>query len=57
MEKLLESTYFDNVDSLRYFQESIRRKGIVEELENLGIKEGGIQYLFVAMNLNFSTNK
>ncbi len=41
MEKLLESTYFDNVDSLRYFQESIRRKGIVEELENLGIKEGG----------------
>lgn len=40
VEKLLESTYFDNVDSLRYFQESIRRKGIVEELENLGIKEG-----------------
>ena len=42
VEKLLESTYFDNVDSLRYFQESIRRKGIVEELENLGIKEDSV---------------
>lgn len=40
VERLLESTYFDNVDSLRYFQETLRKKGIIEELENLGIQEG-----------------
>lgn len=40
VERLLESTYFDNADSLRYFQETLRKKGIVEELEKLGIEEG-----------------
>ena len=40
VENLIESIYFDDVDSVRYFQETIRKKGIVEELENLGIEEG-----------------
>ncbi|MDR7870264.1 MAG: GTPase ObgE [Tissierellaceae bacterium] len=40
VENLLESIYFDDVDSVRFFQESIRKKGIIEELENLGIEEG-----------------
>ncbi|WFA09501.1 GTPase ObgE [Tissierella sp. Yu-01] len=40
IERLLYSTYFDDVDSLRYFQDVLRRKGVVEELEKLGIKEG-----------------
>ena len=40
VENLIESIYFDDVDSVRYFQETIRTKGIVEELENLGIEEG-----------------
>ncbi|NLY44871.1 MAG: GTPase ObgE [Tissierella sp.] len=40
VENLLESIYFDDVDSVRYFQETIRKKGIVEELEKLGIEEG-----------------
>lgn len=40
VENLLESIYFDDVDSVRYFQDTIRRKGIVEELEKLGIQEG-----------------
>lgn len=40
VENLIESIYFDDVDSLRYFQETIRKKGIIEELENLGIEEG-----------------
>lgn len=40
IERLLEKTYFEDVDSLRYFQESIRRNGIVEKLEELGINEG-----------------
>lgn len=40
VDNLLESIYFDDVDSLRYFQETIRKKGIIEELEKLGIEEG-----------------
>ncbi len=40
IERLLESIYFDNVDSVRYFQETLRKMGIVEKLEELGIKEG-----------------
>lgn len=40
VENLLESIYFDDVDSVRYFQDIIRKKGIVEELEKLGIEEG-----------------
>ena len=40
VENLIESIYFDDVDSVRYFQETIRKKGIVEELEKLGIEEG-----------------
>lgn len=40
IERLLESTYFDDADSLRYFQESLRKVGVVDELERLGIEEG-----------------
>ncbi|HHV38205.1 MAG TPA: GTPase ObgE [Tepidimicrobium sp.] len=39
VERLLESTNFDDMDSLRYFQNVIRDKGIVDELEELGITE------------------
>ena len=40
MERLLESTFMDDEDSLRYFQETLRRKGIVAQLKTLGITEG-----------------
>ena len=40
IEKLLESVYFDDSDSLRHFQENLRKMGIVEKLEALGIQEG-----------------
>ncbi|NLJ78638.1 MAG: GTPase ObgE [Tissierellia bacterium] len=40
IERLLESTNFDNMDSLRYFQNVIREKGVEDELEDLGITEG-----------------
>jgi len=40
IERLIESTYFDDIDSVRYFQETLRKKGVVEELEKLGIEEG-----------------
>lgn len=39
IEKLIYSTNFDNLDSLRYFQDIIRQKGIVEELKKIGVKE------------------
>jgi GTP-binding protein len=38
--KLVNSTNFNNYESLQYFQRSIKRKGIVDSLESLGINEG-----------------
>ncbi len=40
IERLLESVYFDDVDSLRFFQDMLRQKGVIEELEKLGVQEG-----------------
>lgn len=40
IERLLGSTYFEDVDSVRYFQSMIRKRGVVEELKELGIQEG-----------------
>ena len=40
IDRLLSATYFDDVDSLRYFQDMLRRKGVIDELNSLGIKEG-----------------
>lgn len=39
IERLLNSTFFDDVDSLRYFQDMLRKKGIVDQLRELGIQE------------------
>lgn len=38
--KLVNSTNFNNYESLQYFQRSIKRKGIVDALEDMGINEG-----------------
>src|SRR5690554_5955284 len=40
MERLLGSTYMDDTDSLRYFQEMLRKKGVIDRLKELGITEG-----------------
>ncbi|MFA6308790.1 MAG: GTPase ObgE [Clostridia bacterium] len=40
VKKLVDSTNFTDFDSLQYFQRSIKKKGIIEELEKMGIKEG-----------------
>jgi GTP-binding protein len=45
IERLLYSTYFDDVDSLRFFQDTLRKKGVVDELKNLGINEGESVYI------------
>lgn len=39
IEKLLNSTNFEDIDSIRYFQEILRKKGIIDELKELGISE------------------
>ncbi|MCF6465362.1 GTPase ObgE [Clostridium sp. Cult2] len=39
IERLLYSTNFDNHDSLRYFQNIIRQRGVVDKLKELGIEE------------------
>ncbi len=45
VERLLYATYFDDVDSLRYFQETLKNKGIIDELRKLGIEEGESVYI------------
>ena len=45
IESLIYSTNFNDYDSLRYFQNAIREKGIVEELKKLGIEEEDTVYI------------
>ncbi len=45
IESLLYGTNFNDYDSLRYFQNAIREKGIVEELKKLGIEEEDTVYI------------
>ena len=40
IEELLYRTYFDDSDSLKYFQSALRKNGIIEKLKELGITEG-----------------
>ncbi len=43
---LIDSTNFDDYESVNYFQDALRRKGIIEALEKEGIKEGDIVRLY-----------
>ncbi|MCD1146920.1 GTPase ObgE [Peptoniphilus sp. KCTC 25270] len=45
IERLLGSTYFDDRDSLRYFQENLRKNGVIDKLRELGIDEGESVYI------------
>ena len=38
--KLVGSTNFENYESLQYFQRAIRKKGVIDSLEGMGINEG-----------------
>lgn len=42
VQKLMDSTNFDDEDSIRYFQKRFRERGIVDELEKLGVQEEDI---------------
>ncbi len=39
IERLLYSTNFDDHDSLRYFQNTLRKKGVIDRLKELGIED------------------
>lgn len=40
VERLLHSTNFDSMDSLSHFQKVLRKRGVIDELKELGIKDG-----------------
>ncbi|MBQ4528839.1 MAG: GTPase ObgE [Clostridia bacterium] len=40
LKRLLGSTNFEDNESLQYFQNSLRKKGVIKALEKLGINEG-----------------
>ncbi|MEA4888841.1 MAG: GTPase ObgE [Clostridiaceae bacterium] len=42
IENLVQSTNFDDHESLQYFQRLIRKKGVIEALEKSGVREGDL---------------
>lgn len=44
--KVVASTNFNNYESMQYFHRSLKRKGVIEELERQGIKEGDIVKIY-----------
>ena len=40
LKRLLGSTNFEDNESLQYFQNALRKKGVIKELEKMGIQEG-----------------
>ena len=42
IEKLMDSTNFEDIDSIRHFQEILRQKGVIDELRELGVGEEDI---------------
>jgi GTP-binding protein len=40
VEQLLASVNLDDSDSVKYFQKVLRKRGIVDELRQLGVKDG-----------------
>ncbi len=38
----MDSTNFENNESLQYFQRLIRRKGVIDALEKAGVQEGDL---------------
>lgn len=42
IQNLVQSTNFDDHDSIQYFQRLIRKKGVIDALEKAGVKEGDL---------------
>lgn len=45
IEKLLYSTNFEDIDSSRYFQNTLRKRGVVDELKKLGVGENDTVFI------------
>ena len=43
---LIESTNFEDYESVNHFQDALRRKGVIEALEKEGIQEGDTVRLY-----------
>ena len=39
IENLVDSTNFDDIESLQYFQRLLRKKGVIDALESAGVKD------------------
>lgn len=46
IERLVNSTNFDDIDSLSYFQKVLRNKGIIDKLKELGVGEGDLVRMY-----------
>lgn len=46
IKNIVESTNFDDPDSLQYFQRIIRKKGVIDALKNAGVKEGDLVRMY-----------
>ena len=44
--KIVGSTNFDDYESLQYFQRALRKSGIIDMLEEKGIKEGDTVHMY-----------
>ena len=44
--KIVGSTNFDDYESLQYFQRVLRKSGIIDMLEEKGIKEGDTVHMY-----------
>jgi GTPase len=46
--KIVASTNFTDYESTQYFQRALKRKGVIDELERMGINEGDTVQIFGA---------
>jgi len=42
IERLINSTNFDDIDSLSYFQKILRSRGVIDKLKEIGVTEGDL---------------
>ncbi len=46
IQNLVESTNFDDYESLQYFQRALRKYGVIDKLEDAGVKEGDLVNIY-----------
>ncbi|QUH20503.1 GTPase ObgE [Alkaliphilus sp. B6464] len=46
IERLVNSTNFDDIDSLSYFQKVLRNRGVIDKLKDAGVSEGDLVKMY-----------